>query len=140
MWVNPDVNMPQTLITAHREGSLVVFAGAGVSMGNPSNLLGYDELADAIAAGSVTRQSQGATSDRLLDMAEQRGVDVQGSCRLRLRADGSEPTPRHRSILELLPSHTTMRVVPTNFDSADDCSLPRSAPGRVDIPTGSSTS
>ena len=40
MWVNPDVNMPQTLITAQREGSLVVFAGAGVSMGAPSNLPG----------------------------------------------------------------------------------------------------
>ena len=139
MWVNPDVNMPQTLITAQREGSLVVFAGAGVSMGNPSNLPGYDELADAIAAGSVTRQPQ-EPSDRFLGRAEQQGVDVQGSCRQRLQPDGSEPTPLHRSILELFASHTAMRVVPTNFDSADGCSLPRSAPGRVDIPTGSSTS
>ena len=80
MWVNPDVNMPQTLITAQREGSLVVFAGAGVSMGNPSNLPGYDELADAIATGSVTRQPQ-EPSDRFLGRAEQQGVDVQGSCR-----------------------------------------------------------
>ena len=30
MWVNPDVDMPQTLILAQREGSLVVFAGGGV--------------------------------------------------------------------------------------------------------------
>ena len=95
MWVNPDVNMPQTLITAQREGSLVVFAGAGVSMGNPSNLPGYDELADAIAAGSVTRQSR-EPSDRFLGRAEQQGVDVQGSCRQRLQPDGSEPTPLHR--------------------------------------------
>ena len=115
MWVNPDVNMPQTLITAQREGSLVVFAGAGVSMGAPSNLPGYDELAGAIAAGSVTRQPQ-EPSDRFLGRAEQQGVDVQGSCRLRLQPDGSEPTPLHRSILALFASHTTMRVVTTNFD------------------------
>ena len=115
MWVNPDVNMPQTLITAQREGSLVVFAGAGVSMGAPSNLPGYDELAGAIAAGSVTRQPQ-EPSDRFLGRAEQQGVDVQGSCRLRLQPDGSEPTPLHRSILELFASYTTMRVVTTNFD------------------------
>ena len=30
MWVNPDVDMPQTLISAQREGSLVVFTGGGV--------------------------------------------------------------------------------------------------------------
>ena len=59
MWVNLDVDMPQTLILAQREGSLVVFAGGGVSMGNPANLPRYDELADVIAAGSVTRQPQG---------------------------------------------------------------------------------
>ena len=41
---------------------------------------------------------------------------MQGSCRLRLQPDGSEPTSLQRSILELFASHTTMRVVTTNFD------------------------
>jgi hypothetical protein len=38
MWINRDVDLPQALVSAQRDGRLVVFAGAGVSMGPPSKL------------------------------------------------------------------------------------------------------
>jgi len=41
-----DVGLPQSLITAQREGRLVIFAGAGVSMGPPANLRSFETLAN----------------------------------------------------------------------------------------------
>ena len=35
----------ETLLNALRDGRLVVFAGAGISMGPPANLLGFPDLA-----------------------------------------------------------------------------------------------
>jgi hypothetical protein len=42
MWINRDVDLPQALVAAQREGRLVIFAGAGVSMGPPANLPSFE--------------------------------------------------------------------------------------------------
>jgi hypothetical protein len=54
MWINDDVDIPEALLAAQRDGRLVIFAGAGVSMGPPSNLPGFSKLAKQIAAGART--------------------------------------------------------------------------------------
>jgi len=56
MWINRDVDLPQALVSAQRDGRLVVFAGAGVSMGPPSTLPSFDALAAAISGGALTRK------------------------------------------------------------------------------------
>lgn len=56
MWINRDVDLPQALVTAQREGRLVIFAGAGVSMGPPANLPSFEELAIQIAGGALARR------------------------------------------------------------------------------------
>lgn len=45
------VDFPQPLLDALRDGRLVVFAGAGVSMGPPSDLPGFRRLAKQVAEG-----------------------------------------------------------------------------------------
>ena len=41
---------PEPLLDALRDGRLVIFAGAGVSMGPPANLPGFRELARQVTA------------------------------------------------------------------------------------------
>ena len=48
-----DIDFPKPLITSQRDGNLVVFAGAGVSMGPPSDLPDFRELAIRIAGGVI---------------------------------------------------------------------------------------
>lgn len=58
MWINRDVDLPQALVAAQREGRLVIFAGAGVSMGPPANLPSLKDLAVQIAGGALDRRRQ----------------------------------------------------------------------------------
>ena len=44
MWITQAVNLPDALLDAQRDGKLVVFAGAGVSMGAPANFPNFAEL------------------------------------------------------------------------------------------------
>ena len=46
------IRFPEPLRAALRDGRLVVFAGAGVSMGKPASLPDFRTLADSIAAGT----------------------------------------------------------------------------------------
>ncbi len=43
------VNFPEPLLNAQKNGTLVVFAGAGVSMGPPANYPNFTQLADKVA-------------------------------------------------------------------------------------------
>lgn len=49
-------DLPESLIEAQEAGTLVVFAGAGVSMGSPSNLPSFSQLAKKIAAGALEKK------------------------------------------------------------------------------------
>jgi hypothetical protein len=53
MWINDDVDIPEALLAAQRDGRLVIFAGAGVSMGPPSNVPGFSRLATQIGVPTV---------------------------------------------------------------------------------------
>ena len=51
------IDIPEPLLEAQREGTLVIFAGAGVSMPSPSDYPNFEKLAERIAAGSsLTRE------------------------------------------------------------------------------------
>lgn len=47
-----DVNFPKALLNALRDGRLVVFAGAGVSMGLPAGLPNFRKLTERVAEGT----------------------------------------------------------------------------------------
>ena len=47
------VNLPDSLLNAQRNETLVVFAGAGVSMGAPANYPSFAELAKQVNANKL---------------------------------------------------------------------------------------
>jgi len=46
------LDLPDALVSAQEQGRLVIFAGAGVSMGPPANLPSFAQLAARIAEGT----------------------------------------------------------------------------------------
>lgn len=44
-----EVDLPQPLIDAHLSANLVLFVGAGISIGSPSSLPTFDGLAEGLA-------------------------------------------------------------------------------------------
>jgi hypothetical protein len=115
MWINPEVDLPTQLLDAQGQGTLVIFAGAGVSMGAPSHLPDFRGLADRIAAGMLKREGE-EPEDRFLGRLEMHGVDVEGIARSILDRPGSAPTLLHDHLLALFSSVDAIRIVTTNFD------------------------
>lgn len=102
------------IIDAIKDGKLVVFAGAGVSMGPPSNLDSFWKLAEKIA------QNTGLTPeiplDRFLGELQHRGVAVHQRALDLLSPEGSAPNDLHRDLIRLFGSADRIKLVTTNFD------------------------
>jgi hypothetical protein len=131
MWINDDVDIPEALLAAQRDGRLVIFAGAGVSMGPPSNLPGFSKLAKQIAAGVLT-PSKNEPFDVFLGRVAAQGVDVQTLARQHLNVSGSTHHRLHTLIVDLFRSEDDVRIVTTNFDPHFTTAL-RSRYATVDI-------
>jgi NAD-dependent SIR2 family protein deacetylase len=111
------INVPEPLIEAQRNGALVVFAGAGVSMPPPSDYPNFEQLAEEIAAGSALTREDHETLERFLGRLENRGVRVHRLARDRLTNPSSRPNRLHYDLLRLFDSESDVRLVTTNFDS-----------------------
>ncbi len=109
-----EVDIPQELLDAQSDGNLVVFAGAGVSMGEPSNLPSFEDLAKQIAYPNA--RSKNEPIDRFL------GRLADCKCRIRqLTQDiignkDSRPTDLHKNLVKLFRKPSEIRIVTTNFD------------------------
>lgn len=110
------INFPGPLLNALRDGKLVVFAGAGVSMGEPACLPSFKNLADMIAAGTGQALQSGEEIDRFLGRLQHEEVKVHERAAETLFRDGLESTELHRNLLRLYPDAGPVRVVTTNFD------------------------
>ena len=115
MWITDDVNLPEKLIKSQQEGCLVVFAGAGVSMGLPSDLPDSRELALEVAAGTAQLEED-EPIDRFLGRLSERGTEVHLRASDILTRPNSRPTPLHRALVSLFCPHGAPRIVTTNFD------------------------
>ena len=113
---NTAIDFPEGLLAALRDGRLVVFAGAGVSMGAPAHLPSFRELALQVADGTGLAIRDGESEDRFLGRLKLAGTDVRCLAAQRLQRDGLQPTELHRSILRLYRDPTDVRIVTTNFD------------------------
>jgi hypothetical protein len=67
------VDFPEPLLNALRERQLVVFAGAGVSMGPPANMPGFRELARQVAEGTGLFIGEDEPEDRFLGRVKEAG-------------------------------------------------------------------
>lgn len=114
-----EIDFPSPLLSALRDGELVIFAGAGVSMGEPACLPSFKELAEKIAQGTDKRLQDGETEDRFLGRLHDKGkgVKVHKLAVQELSRNNPKPTDLHRDLLRLYRKEDEqVRVVTTNFD------------------------
>lgn len=115
------IDFPRALISAIRDRELVVFAGAGVSMGEPAGLPSFVKLANRVAEHTGQSRRSDEPIDAFLGRLERGGdgVDVHArAVRALARRDRKkpEPTDLHRGLLSLYQRPEQVRLVTTNFD------------------------
>src|SRR5215212_2721773 len=111
------IDVPQPLLDAQGDGTLVVFAGASVSMPPPSDYPNFKQLAKEIAAGSALTREDREPLERFLGRLDNHGVKVHRLARDLLTNPSSRPNRLHYDLLRLFDSESGIRLVTTNFDS-----------------------
>ena len=116
------VEIPEALLEALQNNKLVVFAGAGVSKGEPAKYPDFSELAQKINSGTLDLpkiNEQGIWDepiDRFLGRVEENGINVKKSACQLLNLPESKPTILHQSLVKLFKIPDKLRLVTTNFD------------------------
>ncbi|HYD60897.1 MAG TPA: SIR2 family protein [Noviherbaspirillum sp.] len=108
------IDFHDDILRALRDDSLVVFAGAGVSMGPPSFLPSFEKLANDIADGTGKTASQ--PLDRFLGQLHHEKVPVHNRAVQLLSRSDSKPTSLHENLIGMFRDVERVRVVTTNFD------------------------
>lgn len=108
--------LPSDLLLAQRTGNLVVFVGAGVSMGPPSNLPSFPRLVERIADGTGEARDENEAEDRFLGRLKKNKVRVHERAAEILDDPKSMPAPIHHDLLRLFPEASAIKLVTTNFD------------------------
>src|SRR5260370_21025470 len=109
------IGFPDALVTAPRDGSLVVFVGSGVSRGAPSNFPTFGGLAPIIAGGTYEKSIEGP-EDQFLGRKAKEGVKVHARAREILSDPSSNPNRLHELLIKLSLSGGPLRIVTTNYD------------------------
>jgi SIR2-like protein/uncharacterized protein DUF4020 len=118
MRIAESLTLPDALEIARASDDLVVFAGAGVSMGAPSNLPGFAQLAREVAE-PVVPWNERKYSERLdlyLGDAERKGAKVQERARSNLLGRAGRHTLLHEHLLGIFGVPERVRLITTNFD------------------------
>ena len=110
------IDFPKKLLDALSNDHLVVFAGAGVSMGEPANLLDFRSLAEAIAERTGKPLGDEEPEDQFFGKLKNDGVNVHEYVAEELCANNPQPTELHRNLLRLFLEPESVRIVTTNFD------------------------
>ena len=110
------VDFPEPLLNALRDGRLVVFAGAGVSMGPPAGLPSFGRLAEQVAEGTGQSIRNAETEDQFLGRLKDRGTDVHQRAAQILQRNNPKPTALHSHLLRFFHELEAVRTVTTNFD------------------------
>ena len=111
------VDFREPLITALRDGQLVIFAGAGVSMGPPACLPGFAGLACQVAKKIGKNKEKSETEDQFLGRLKDTGADVHLCVAELLQQNNPKPTELHRNLLRFYNNRAeNVRIVTTNFD------------------------
>lgn len=110
------VEVPDELISAHAEGRLVLFVGAGASVDPPSGLPTFGELAEKLCEESQEPlPGKGEALDKKLGHLKEKGVDVHQRVKGIISNPESKPNDLHRAIANLATAKQP-RIVTTNYD------------------------
>ncbi len=124
MKIIASVNFPKQLYRAFQENNVVVFAGAGVSMGKPSGLPNFSDLADKIAE-SIGKKPRFREKDNplyepidlFLDQLSLNDKAVVNRRAAEILNDRyKKPNDLHLNIIKLFNDIQNIRIVTTNFD------------------------
>lgn len=110
-----EVDLPQVVIDAQKRGTLVLFAGAGVSMDAPSSYPNFLNLATELG-GTAYPIEEHELIDRYLGRLVEKGIPVHERVKTRLSDPTSRPNHLHETIVRLFGSADSIRIVTTNFD------------------------
>lgn len=116
-----DITIPESLLTAYEEGRLVIFTGAGISMGPPSNLPNFLGLAQQIAGKLQSSEDPHATEwksqlDAFLgSLDDDDKYDIHRLVRGIVTNPKSEPNANHDALARMA-ARSRVRVVTTNYD------------------------
>jgi len=112
-----DIEFDERLLKAQHDGSLVLFAGAGVSMGPPSNYPSFDGLTRGIARKTGLEWPEKEPSERFLGRLVSKKAIVHKKVAEILSSPESKPKKLHEDLLRLFGSLNQVRIVTTNFDA-----------------------
>lgn len=128
MHLTEDVALPRDLITAHSEGDLVIFAGAGVSVDPPACLPSFKELTrrlaemasipfeEAVEDNGKKVPQEPREYDRFLG-AMPKDFDLRRHALGLVSPPDSRPNQTHEAIMRLSAAYRDPRVVTTNYDN-----------------------
>lgn len=108
------IDFDDRILEALRNDKLVIFAGAGVSMGSPSLLPSFEKLAEGIALGSGLKVDP--QIDKFLGQLSHSGINIYERANKILSKPGSSPTSLHHDLIKIFRTVEQIRLVTTNFD------------------------
>ena len=109
-----NVEFSDDLMNALRDDDLVIFAGAGVSIPEPSNLPSFDELIRKIETHFQVKRNCNEPGDHFLGRLEARNQDIRSYIVGQLSS--GDPNPLHSDLLDIRPRGSEPKLVTTNFD------------------------
>ena len=111
-----DINFPNQIIDALNEKKLIVFAGAGVSMGEPTCLPDFIKMANKIAEGTGKTVAEGESCDNFLGDLKSKGIEVNNDAASIILDVGNEYNKMHEAIIGLFKDSSDIKIVTTNYD------------------------
>ena len=117
VWLD-GVDIPDELVQAAREGTLVLFVGAGASRDQPSGLPDFRLLTSTIAddARIAYEDVELDNPDVLLGRIDDEDVDVHQRVQALIDQPGRSHNRLHEAIIELAVATGSPRIVTTNYD------------------------
>ena len=110
------IDFPKPLLDALHDNELVVFAGAGVSMGEPACLPNFGSLSSIVGKGTGKTQHADEKPEQFLGRLQDQFVKVHARAARALSQNVLQPTDLHGNLLRLYPKAGPVRLVTTNFD------------------------
>ncbi|MBN1627651.1 MAG: SIR2 family protein, partial [Deltaproteobacteria bacterium] len=115
------VDFHDDLLKAQAEGNLVIFAGAGVSRGSPSNYPDFNGLVKKVAKWAREEWKEKKESpERYLGRLAHKGLNIHQQVAEILSSPESKYNTLHGSLLQLFRNREQVKIVTTNFDSHFD--------------------
>lgn len=115
MYLN-EIDFPNKIIDAIKNDSLVVFAGAGASVGKPTSLPDFQNLTKQIAEDTGKELKKNDSCEVFLGSLKADGIPVNQQAADILSRNCLEHNKLHEAIIDLFTSIDKIKIVTTNYD------------------------